>query len=57
MNQTLSMNKIVVWNPSCFEEAKKVYCEYKALGYTVLKSDGTPLDFFHPSQGQFRIET
>ena len=58
MNQTLSMNKIIVWDPSRIkeiDEAKRVYREYKALGYTMLKSDGTPLDFFHPSHGQFTI--
>jgi len=52
------MNKIVVWDPSHLkeiEEAKRVYREYKALRYIMLKPDGSLLDFFHPSHGQFTI--
>ena len=58
MNQTPLINKIIIWNPSRLkeiEEAKKIFQEHRTLGHHLVKSDGTPLDYFHPSHGRFVV--
>jgi hypothetical protein len=58
MNQTLTLNSIVMWDPSHkkeIEEAKKEYLKYKKLGHTILKPDGSTMEQFEPSIGQIKI--
>lgn len=58
MDQTQTINSIVIWNPSRLkeiEEAKKIFQEHRTLGHHLTKSDGTTLDYFHPSHGRFVV--
>lgn len=58
MEQTLVMDRQIVWNPlklKEIDEAKSIYLQFKRLGYQILKTSGEVLERFDPSLGALII--
>jgi 23S rRNA G2069 N7-methylase RlmK/C1962 C5-methylase RlmI len=55
----IALDRRIVWDAARLkeiDEAKKMIMDYRRSGYVVLKSDGTPMERFHPSLQEVLIK-